>query len=69
VSRTTKRISTETQGFGVSRRESHNYSKFYSRKLYGQSDITNEESHGYDECGENDIEIQNFEPIPIIFTH
>lgn len=32
-----KRISTETQSFGVSKRESHDSSKFYSRKLYGDS--------------------------------
>jgi modification methylase len=30
-----KKKSTETSDFGVSRRESHDSSKFYSRKLYG----------------------------------
>jgi site-specific DNA-methyltransferase (adenine-specific) len=29
-----KRISTETQSFGVSKRESHDSSKFYNRKIY-----------------------------------
>ncbi|HKX81009.1 MAG TPA: site-specific DNA-methyltransferase [Nitrososphaera sp.] len=29
-----KRISTETQSFGVSKRESHDSSKFYGRKVY-----------------------------------
>ncbi|MGH9921829.1 MAG: DNA-methyltransferase [Nitrososphaerales archaeon] len=29
-----KRISTETQSFGVSKREAHDASKFYGRKLY-----------------------------------
>lgn len=32
-----KRVSTETQSFGVSKREGHDSSKFYSRKLYGQT--------------------------------
>jgi site-specific DNA-methyltransferase (adenine-specific) len=30
-----KRVSTETQSFGVSKRESHDSSKFYGRKIYG----------------------------------
>ena len=33
----TKRIPTETSSFGVSRRESHDSSKFYGRKLYAGS--------------------------------
>lgn len=37
VSSPRKRISTETQSFGVSKREGHDSSKFYARKLYGQS--------------------------------
>jgi len=32
-----KRASTETQSFGVSKRESHDSSRFYSRKLYRES--------------------------------
>jgi modification methylase len=32
-----KRVSTETQSFGVSKREGHDSTKFYGRKLYGDS--------------------------------
>jgi site-specific DNA-methyltransferase (adenine-specific) len=31
-----KRISTETKSFGVSKREGHDSTKFYGRKLYGE---------------------------------
>ncbi|MCI0560162.1 MAG: site-specific DNA-methyltransferase [Nitrososphaera sp.] len=34
VSRVSKRASTETSSFGTSKRESHDSSKFYGRKLY-----------------------------------
>lgn len=37
LSKPKKRISTETQSFGVSRREGHDSSKFYSRKIYDQN--------------------------------
>jgi len=37
VVKNTKRIPTETSSFGVSRRESHDSSKFYGRKLYAGS--------------------------------
>jgi modification methylase len=33
-----KRVTTETRNFGVSRREGHDSSKFYGRKLYGKKD-------------------------------
>jgi site-specific DNA-methyltransferase (adenine-specific) len=45
-----RRISTETQSFGVSKRESHDSTKFYSRKLYGES-----RSSGQVEYKENEI--------------
>ena len=59
VSQYRKRISTETQGFGVSKRESHNSSRFYSRKLYRQSTTNNEESSSVHKYRENRIERQN----------
>lgn len=46
VSRSRKRIPTETQGFGVSKREGHDSSRFYSRKLYRQNTTSNGESTG-----------------------
>jgi len=54
-----KRISTETQGFGVSKRESHDSSRFYSRKLYDQTIANNEQSSDDHKYRENSIEPQN----------
>jgi DNA modification methylase len=54
-----KRISTETQAFGVSKRESHDSSRFYSRKLYRQSTTNNGESNSEHKYAENRIEPQN----------
>jgi DNA modification methylase len=59
VSQARKRVSTETQGFGVSKRESHNSSKFYNRKLYAQSTANNEQSRGDRKYKERSIEPQN----------
>jgi modification methylase len=59
VNRLRKRISTETQGFGVSKRESHDSSSFYSRKLCRQSTTNNGESTDYYKYGENCVEPQN----------
>lgn len=54
-----KQTSTETQGFGVSKRESHDSSRFYSRKLYKQSTTSNGESNGDGKYRENHIKHQN----------
>src|ERR671930_213968 len=59
VNRSRKRISTETQGFGVSKREGHDSSRFYSRKLYRQNNTNNRESNGDGKYGEGHIELQN----------
>ncbi len=59
MSRSRKRISTETQGYGVSKRESHDSSSFYSRKLYRQSTTNNGETNGDGKYEENHIEPQN----------
>ncbi|HJU94737.1 MAG TPA: site-specific DNA-methyltransferase [Nitrososphaera sp.] len=59
VRRHRKQTSTETQGFGVSKRESHDSSRFYSRKLYRQSTTSNRESNGDGKYGENHIKHQN----------
>jgi site-specific DNA-methyltransferase (adenine-specific) len=60
VSRSRKRISTETQGFGVSKREGHDSSRFYSRKLYRENTTSNGESTGGGgKYRENPIEPQN----------
>jgi modification methylase len=59
VSQARKRIFSKTQAFGVSKRESHDSSKFYSRKLYTQSTTNNEQSNGDRKHKENSIEPQN----------
>ncbi|MFL6498345.1 MAG: DNA-methyltransferase, partial [Nitrososphaera sp.] len=59
MSQARKRISAETQAFGVSKRESHDSSKFYSRKLYTQSTTNNGQSNGDRKYKENSIEPQN----------
>ena len=59
VHRHRKQTSTETQGFGVSKRESHDSSRFYSRKLYRHSTTSNGESNGDGKYGENHIKPQN----------
>src|SRR5215204_2165049 len=59
VSRSRKRISTEAQGYGVSKRESHDSSRFYSRKLYRQSTTNNGATNGDGKYEENNIEPQN----------
>jgi hypothetical protein len=40
-----KRNGTETQSFGTSKREGHDSSKFYARKLYENGNGTNEEQY------------------------
>ena len=59
MSQARKRVSTETQGFGVSKRESHNSSKFYNRKLYTQSTTNNGQSSDDRKHKESSIEPQN----------
>ncbi|MFL6483604.1 MAG: DNA-methyltransferase [Nitrososphaera sp.] len=59
MSQARKRISAETQAFGVSKRESHDSSKFYGRKLYTQSTTNNGQSNGDRKYKENSIEPQN----------
>lgn len=54
-----KRSSTEMQSFGVSKREGHDSSRFYSRKLYRQNPPNNGESDGDSRYGENHIEPKN----------
>jgi DNA modification methylase len=41
VAGTTRRKSTKTSSFGVSKREGHDASRFYSRKLYARSEKNN----------------------------
>ena len=59
VNQSIKRKSTETRGFGVSKRESHDSSRFYSRKLYRQSTTNNGEINHEHNYRENCIEPQN----------
>jgi len=59
VSQARKRISAEPRAFGVSKRESHDSSKFYGRKLYTQSTTNNGQSNGDRKYKENSIEPQN----------
>jgi modification methylase len=59
VSQARKRISVEPRAFGVSKRESHDSSKFYGRKLYTQSTTNNGQSNGDRKYKENSIEPQN----------
>lgn len=63
VSRPGKRISTETQGFGVSKREGHDSSRFYSRKLYRQNTSNNGESNDDAKHEENRIKVQNLNKV------
>jgi DNA modification methylase len=63
VSRLGKRISTETQGFGVSKRERHDSSRFYSRKLYRQNTSNTRESNSYAKYKENHIKPQNLNKV------
>jgi DNA modification methylase len=63
VSRPGKRISTETQGFGVSKREGHDSSRFYGRKLYGQNTSNNGESNVDTKYQENCIKPQNLDKV------
>jgi modification methylase len=63
VSRPGKRISTETQGFGVSKREGHDSSRFYGRKLYGQNTSNNGESNVDAKYQENRIKPQNLDKV------
>ena len=63
VNRPRKRISTETQGFGVSKREGHDSSGFYRRKLYGQNTSNNGESNGDAKYQENHIKPQNLDKV------
>ncbi len=58
-----KRISTETQGFGVSKREGHDSSRFYGRKLHGQNTSNNGESNGDAKYEENRIKVQNLNKV------
>jgi DNA modification methylase len=59
VSQPRMRRSTETRGFGVSKRESHNPSRFYNRKLYRQSTTNKGESNNEYKYRENCIEPKN----------
>ncbi|MDW0122231.1 MAG: hypothetical protein QOK81_06390, partial [Nitrososphaeraceae archaeon] len=59
MSRSRKRIPTETQGFGVSKREGHDSSRFYNRKLYRENTTSNGERTGGGKYRENPIEPQN----------
>jgi modification methylase len=59
VNQSIKRKSTETRGFGASKRESHDSSRFYSRKLYSQSTTNNGEINHEHNYRENCIEPQN----------
>ena len=59
MSQARKRISAEPRAFGVSKRESHDSSKFYGRKLYTQSTTNNGQSNGDRKYKENSIEPQN----------
>ena len=59
VARSRKQTSTKMQGFGVSKRESHDSSRFYNRKLYRKNTTSNGESNGDGKYGENHIEPQN----------
>jgi site-specific DNA-methyltransferase (adenine-specific) len=63
VSRTGKQISTETLGFRFSRRESHDSSRFYGRKLYGKDTSINRESNDGDKQEENGIKVQNLNKV------
>jgi modification methylase len=63
VSQYGKRRSTETQGFGVSKRESHDSSRFYRRKLYRQRTTNNEESNSEHKYRENCVESQNLDKL------
>jgi site-specific DNA-methyltransferase (adenine-specific) len=62
VSRLRKQISTETQGFGVSKREGHDSSRFYCRKLYWQNASNNEKS-GEAKYEEKCIRAQNLDKV------
>jgi DNA modification methylase len=64
VSRPRKSISTKAQGFGVSKREGHDSSRFYGRKLYGQNTSNNGESNGDGaKYQENRIKPQNLDKV------
>jgi DNA modification methylase len=53
-----KHSGTETRSFGVSKREGHDSSKFYSRKLYGKGSGEIEENYS-----ENQISSTNFDKV------
>jgi DNA modification methylase len=56
-----KRISTETQSFGVSKREGHDSSKFYNRKLYALD--TNNEAAPNAEFSENTVDSSHLDKV------
>jgi modification methylase len=64
VNRPRKRISTETQSFGVSKREAHDSSNFYRRKLYEQKTSNNGQSNNGDpKYEENRIKAQYLDKV------
>ena len=63
MSQSRKRISTQTQGFGVSKREGHDSSRFYGRKLYVQDTLNNRESNHDAQYQENHIKPQNLDKV------
>jgi modification methylase len=63
VSQSRKRISTQTQGFGVSKREGHDSSRFYGRKLYRQNISNNRESTDDAQYQENRIKPQSLDKV------
>jgi modification methylase len=63
VERPKKRISTETQRFGSSKREGHDSSGFYARKLYCQNPSNSRESNGDIKYPENRIMAQNLDRV------
>jgi site-specific DNA-methyltransferase (adenine-specific) len=70
VSRSGKRVSTKPQAFGSSKREGHDSSGFYSRKLYGQQTLSNnknnnnnKESNGNIKYQENRIMTKNLDKV------
>jgi modification methylase len=63
MSRSRKRISTQTQGFGVSKREGHDSSRFYGRKLYRQDTSNNRENNGDAQYQENRINPRNLDKV------
>ena len=63
VSRPGKQISTETLGVGFSRRESHDSSRFYGRKLYEKNTSNNGVSNDGGIHEENRIKVQNLNKV------